>query len=453
MRRVLCLETPNLVGEEAVLKGWVRNRRDHGKLIFVDLHDYTGLIQLVIHASNSEVFETAEKLKPETVVEVSGAVKERPQNTINEAIPTGKVEMAVSSIKVLSEAQVLPFDMGGAELNLELPTLLDYRSLTLRHPKIAAIFKVQEVVIDSFRKSMKDQGFTEFQAPVIVPQTAEGGAEVFEVKYFDHKAYLSQSPQFYKQIMVGVFERVFSVNKTLRAEPSVTTRHLAESTTLDAEFGFIEGLDNVLDVAELTIKNVFDAVREEALDTLKMYGVELPKVADKIPRIKLREAQEILFKRTGKDNRKEPDLEPEEEKEISKWAAEEKGSELIFITHYPVDKRPFYTFEDPNDQGYTLSADLIGMGIEWMSGGQRINDYKKLLENAEKRGIDTTRSELYLQAFRYGMPPEGGFSFGSERIVMSILGLKNIREASLFPRDMERVDERFSSYEKQNPKE
>lgn len=449
----MCLETPNLIGQEITLKGWVRNRRDHGKLVFVDLHDYTGSVQLVIHESNSEAFKAAQELRPETVVEVSGTVKERPQNTINEAIPTGKVEMAVSAVKVLSEAQALPFDMGGTELNLELPTLLDYRALTLRHPKIASIFKVQEIVIDSFRRSMKGQGFTEFQAPVIVPQTAEGGAEVFEIQYFDHKAYLSQSPQFYKQIMVGVFERVFSVNKTLRAEPSVTTRHLAESTTLDAELGFIEGLDDVLDVAETTMKSMLDAVGEEAKEALKTYGVTLPKVADKIPRLKLREAQEILFKRTGKDNRKEPDLTPEEEKEISKWVAEEEGSELVFITHYPVDKRPFYTFEDPNDPGYTLSADLIGKGIEWMSGGQRINDYKKLVESAEKRGVDTIRSELYLQAFRYGMPPEGGFSFGSERIVMSLLGLKNIREATLFPRDMERVDERFSVIEKQGSKE
>ena len=244
--------------------------------------------------------------------------------------------------------------------------------------------------------------------------------------------------------MVGVFERVFTVNKTLRAEPSVTTRHLTEVTTLDAELGFIDSWTDVMDMSEYVVKFIIDAVNASDLKAFEIYKIASLKVPAKIPRVKLREAQEIIFERTGRDNRQEPDLQPEDEREICKWALEKKDSDLVFVTHYPVSKRPFYTFEDPNDLGYTLSFDLIGRGTEWMTGGQRINDYSKLVENAKKRGVDLKKSEIYLQAFKYGMPPEGGFSFGSERVTMHILGLKNIREASLFPRDMERVDERFS---------
>jgi len=393
---------------------------------------------------SDEAYKTALELHPEFVIEVIGLVKKRSQKTENKKLTTGSVEIEAKKIKILAKAETLPFDMGGKDLNLELPTLLDHRGLTLRHPKIAAIFKVQETVIDSFRKACKEKGFTEFQSPVIIPQGAEGGSEVFEIKYFDHKAYLSQSPQFYKQIMVGVFEKIFTVNKTLRAEPSVTTRHLTEVTTLDAEFGFIDSWTDVMDMAEYVIKFMIDSVNKQNADVLKIYDATIPKVSEKIPRIKLQEAQGIIFKRTGRDNRQKSDLQPEDEREICKWSLEEKGSDLVFITHYPVAKRPFYTLEDPKDPGYTLSFDLIGRGTEWMTGGQRINDYDKLVENAKKRGIDLKKSEIYLQAFRYGMPPEGGFSFGSERITMCILGLKNIREGSLFPRDMERVDERFS---------
>jgi nondiscriminating aspartyl-tRNA synthetase len=445
MQRTIIAETLNKIDQEVLLKGWVRIVRSHGKLVFLDLRDGSGTVQIVVNQQMSdEAYKIATELHPEFVIEVIGLIKKRPQKTENKELTTGSVEIEAKTINILQKAEVLPFDMGGKDLNLELPTLLDHRGLTLRHPKVASIFKVQETIIDSFRKACKEKGFTEFQSPVIIPQGAEGGSEVFEIKYFDHKAYLAQSPQFYKQIMVGVFERVFTVNKTLRAEPSMTTRHLTEVTTLDAEFGFIDNWTEIMDIAEYVIKFMIDSVGSQNADVLKMFEVTAPKISSKIPRIKLREAQEIIFKRTRRDNRQDPDLQPEDEREICKWALEEKGSELVFVTHYPVAKRPFYTSEDPSDPGYTLSFDLIGQGVEWLTGGQRINDYNKLVDNAKKRGIDLKKSEIYLQAFRYGMPPEGGFSFGSERITMHILGLKNVREASPFPRDMERVDERFS---------
>ena len=203
-----------------------------------------------------------------------------------------------------------------------------------------------------------------------------------------------------------------------------------------------------MEVAEDVIKFIFKRIENEARQELKLHGATVPQVSAKIPRIKLREAQEIILKRTGRDVRGEPDLSPEDEREICKWSHEEKKSELVFVTHYPTKKRPFYTFTDPNDPDLTLSFDLLARGTEWLTGGKRINDIDKLIKNAKERNIDLEKSALYLQAFKYGMPPEGGFSFGSERITMNVLGLSNVREASLFPRDMERVDIRLSTLNK-----
>ena len=439
MTRTLAIECNKKIGKKVSLSGWVHTKRDHGKITFIDLYDRSGTIQTVGSG------ELISKLRPQDVIEIEGTVQKRPPSMINEKLETGKIEIKCEKIQLISKAEELPFDITKESLDLELPTLLDYRALTLRHPKIKAIFKVQEVIIDAFRESLKTRGFTEFQSPVIIPQGAEGGAEVFEVKYFEHKAYLAQSPQFYKQILVGVFERVFTVNKTLRAEPSVTTRHLTEVTTLDAEFGFIESWEDIMDLAEYVTKFMFSRVNDECRPELELHNATIPQVRGKIPRVKLREVQEIIFKRTGRDVRKEPDLSPEDEREICKWAKEEKNSELVFVTHYPTKKRPFYTYPDPDDPDYTLSFDLLGRRSELLTGGRRINVPSELIKNAKVRGIDLEKSALYLQAFKYGMPPEGGFSFGSERITMDVLGLENVREASLFPRDMERVDVRLST--------
>ncbi len=439
MKSLYIKQLPEHIGKEITISGWVHSIRDHKKVVFVDLRDRSGIVQMVGDSSLNV-------LSAEDVVEIHGLVKARPDHMVNNKIPTGSIEIEVKKHIVLSHAQPLPFDMSKEDLDVTLPVLLDNRALSLRHPKISAIFRVQEVVIDAFRNGLKDKGFTEFQSPVLIPQAAEGGSEVFEVAYFDYKAFLAQSPQFYKQIMVGVFEKVFTVNKTLRAEPSVTTRHLTEATTLDAEMGFISSWSDVMDIAESTIKYIFKEVQMRCDDVLDIYQVSIPKTSQKIPRIKLREAQEIIYKRTGRDNRKEPDLEPEDERELCRWSMEEHESELVFVKHYPVSKRPFYTYEDPEDIGYTLSFDLLGRGIEWLTGGQRIHNAEKLVENAKKREINVEKSELYMQAFRYGMPPHGGFSFGSERITMKILQLENVRQASLFPRDMERIDVHLPSH-------
>lgn len=443
MERTLALDATQKIGQEVLLKGWVNRRRDHGKIIFSDLRDRSGLIQLIISSPLSqEAF--INDVKPGSVIEVFGQVAARSEKTVNPNLPTGTVEVRVKEIKILAKAQSLPFDMAVEELNLELPTLLDNRSLTLRHPKVQAIFKVQEVIINSFRKCLRGKGFTEFQAPSIVPVATEGGSEIFPISYYDKRAYLGQSPQLYKQIMVGVFERVFTVAKAYRAEPSVTTRHLSEYITLDCEFGFIENYEEIMKMAEDVLLAIFSEVSNLCKKELGLFKATLPKTVQPFPKLKMREVQQIIFERTGRDHRREPDLDPEDEKEICQYSLEKFGSELIFITHYPTKKRPFYTFPDPENPDYTLSFDLLGRGLEWITGGQRINNYEQLLENIHKWGNKEEDFELYLQTFKYGMPPEGGFALGAERITMQILGLANVREASLFPRDMERVDFRLS---------
>lgn len=436
MERTLICETPKKVGAEVKIDGWVDSIRDHGKITFIDLRDRTGIVQCV--------GQNLEKVTPESVTEIIGTVAARPEKLINPNIKTGEVEIQIEELKIISKAEELPFDISTKDLNLELPTLLDFRSLTLRHPKIKAIFKVQEVVIDSFRRALQAKDFFEFQAPSIISSAPEGGAEIFEVNYFNHKVYLAQSPQLYKSLLVSIFERVFSVNKVFRAEPSVTTRHLTEIVSLDAEFGFIKDYLEVKEMAEYTIKFILDEVSKKCAKELEMWGATIPKVTKSIPIIKLREAQEIIYKRTDRDCRKEKDLAPEDEREICKWSLEEMGSDLVFVSHYPTKARPFYTYPDPDEPEFNQGFDLIGRGTEWMTGGRRINDYKTLLEHVKEWGITPKNIELYLQAYKYGMPPLGGFAFGAERITMHILGLKNIREASLFPRDMERVDFRFS---------
>jgi nondiscriminating aspartyl-tRNA synthetase len=428
--------------------GWVHARRDHGKLIFIDLRDRSGLLQVVfIPGASEEAHKIASTLRGEYAVSITGKIKKRPDHLINPKIESGTVELGALGIKILAEAAPLPFDMGGEELNLDLPNLLDHRALSLRHPKVQAIFKVQSVIIDAFREFMKSEDFFEFQAPSIAPAAAEGGAEVFEIEYFEHRAYLSQSPQLYKQVAMSAFERVFSVNKIFRAEPSVTTRHLTEVISLDAEVAFIQSWEDVRDIADQTVRYIFKELENKCKKELEMFGVSLPAIADKTPTLSLREAQERIFKNSGRDVRGEKDLNPEDEREICTIIKEETGSDLVFIYGYPTKKKPFYVYPNPEDPEYNEGMDLLCRGVEWLSGGRRINDYEQLLKHVKEWDLDPSKISMFLEAFKYGVPPEGGFAFGAERLTMQILGLQNIREASMFPRDMERIDERFSVLE------
>lgn len=444
-KRTLISETIEKIDQEVLIKGWVRIRRDHGKLIFLDIEDRSTKIQVVVNPKVSEkAYKISQELRPEDAVVIIGKINKRPATAVNKDLITGIVEMEATNIEILTQSEILPFDMGGKDLHLELPTLLDYRTLTLRHEKIKAIFRVQETIVQTFRQTLKKEDFTEIFVPTIVPTATEGGSEVFQIDYYDRKAYLGQSPQFYKQMMVGVFERVFTVAHAYRAEPSVTTRHMSEYVSLDAEFGFIDSWTEIMDMVEKVITAVLKAVKDNNKRELLLLNVEVPQITNKIPRIKMRDAQEIVFKRTGRDHRKEPDLDPMDEKEICNWAQEEYGLPFVFITHYPTKKRPFYTMPDSQDPEYTLGFDLLGVQEEWVTGGQRINNYQMLLSHVEEWGNKPENFSMYLQAFKYSMPPEGGFAIGLERLTKDILQIPNVREASLFPRDMERVDERFS---------
>jgi len=440
MERTYIKDVVTKIGEKVLLKGWINTIRDHGKITFLDLRDNTGIVQCVLLIPDGD-------LGLEYAIEIQGSIKKRPERMINKEMETGFVEIEVKKITTLAKSYELPFDMSKENLDLKLPTLLDYRSLTLRHPKIKAVFKVQNQILDSYREYMKSQGFSEFFAPTIVPVATEGGAEIFPIEYFKYKTFLAQSPQLYKQIMVGVFEKAFTVSRAYRAEPSVTTRHMTEYISLDAEFGFINSWQEIMSMTEGLIRKIFADVEKNFSGELKMFNSSIPKLSKKIPRIKLKEAQEIIFKETGRDNRKEPDLDPQDEKDICKHIFKKQGSELVFITHYPTKKRPFYTYPDPQNPEYTYSFDLLGRGLEWVTGGQRINNYEQLLLNIKKWGNNPDDFDIYLKAFKYGMPPEGGFALGLERMTMQILGLANIREASYFPRDMERVDFRLSKFD------
>ncbi len=446
MVRTLIAETPTKIGEEVLIKGWIHVRRDHGKLIFLDVRDRSGILQIVVIPSVSEsAYQVATELRSEYVVEITGKVAARPERLVNPKIPTGKVELEAHSIRILAEAQPLPFDMGGDDLVLELPTLLDHRALTLRHPKIQAIFRVQAVIIDAFREFLQKNDFLEFQAPSITPATAEGGAEVFTVDYFGHKAYLTQSPQLYKQIVMTAFERVFSVNKIFRAEPSVTTRHLTEVVSLDAEMSFIEDWTEVRDMAQDVVRYILQRVAKECAKELAMYETTVPVMLEKTPTYSLREVQEKIFLHSKRDVRGEKDLSPEDEREICSIIQEETGSDFVFVYGYPTKKKPFYVYPNPEDPEYNEGMDLLCRGIEWLSGGRRINKYGQLLQHVQEWNMDPKKISMFLEAFKYGVPPEGGFAFGAERMTMQILGLHNIREASMFPRDMERIDERLST--------
>lgn len=437
MKRTLISDCLDLIGKKVIIAGFVHTKRDHGKITFVDITDRSGVVQVVGTGTNLRA------TNPFDVVQIEGTVNNRPESMVNKNLPTGEIELKVEKLKVLSKAAELPFDMGSGELDLKLPTLLDFRSLTLRHPMIQAIFKVQESLVEGFRKAAKSLDCTEIFVPTTAASSTEGGAEVFKLDYYGHKAFLTQSPQLYKQMLIPVFERVFTIAHAYRAEPSVTTRHLSESTQLDCEFGFVE-FEDLLDLLEEVAVSMLEHVETSQSDIFKTYNLRAIAFG-KIPRLTLREAQEIIYKEFERDNRKEKDLTPQDEIDICSWALKNHKSDLVTITRFPIVAKPFYTMPDPENPGYSLSYDLLFRGVEVLSGSQRISDYNELIKAIKQKEMDPKSFEMYLQSFKYGMPPEGGFSFGLERITMHILNLKNVREASLFPRDMERVDVRLST--------
>src|SRR3989344_5147368 len=438
MKRILIAKTPALIGKTVKLAGWVNTRRDHGKLIFVDLRDRSGMIQMVIIPDKKEAYETAKNIRSEFVIEIEGRVKERPGSAVNEKIPTGGVEIEVEKMKILAgTVGELPVDISEDDLHLHLDTLLNYRVLTLRNKKVKSIFRVYSEIIRSYAEIMKKDGFVEIKTPKILSSATEGGANFFKIKYFEKEAFLAQSPQFYKQAGVGIFERVFEIGTVFRAEPHYTTRHVNEYTGLDAEMGFIESFEDVMAELEKTMQHMFKHIDETCQGQLELHNATVPEAVP-IPRIRLEEALEILKKEYGKEV-EDQDIDSEGERFICEYVKKKYNSDLIFLTHYPTHLRPFYSMPSPEDPAYTETYDLLFRGVEIASGGQRIHDPKMLEEQIRNKGLNPDDFKDYVDIFRFGTPPHGGWGLGSERIIQRILDLGSIKEAVLYPRDVKRL--------------
>lgn len=437
MKRKLIIETPKLVGHSVRLAGWVNVRRDHGKLIFIDLRDRTGVIQMVVIPDKNEAYNTAKEIRNEFVIEIEGLVKERPGSQAKEDSPTGKIEIEVSGIRIISKVEKeLPFDVSKKELDLNLPTLLDNRNLALRNIKTNDIFRAYAQILRSYGEIMREHGFLEIKTPKILSSATEGGANFFKIKYFKREAYLAQSPQFYKQAGVGAFERVFEIGPVFRAEPHFTSRHVNEYVSLDAEMGFIESFHDIMNQLELVMKRVVRDMEKNCKSILAEYGGEFS-VPNKFPGVKLTEALDIIKKEYGKET-EGIDIDPEGERLICEWAKKTYNSDFIFLTHYPSSARPFYVMPS-SDHQYTESFDLLFKGVEIATGGQRIHDYKQLVSNIKRHKLNPSDYEDYLEIFRLGMPPHGGWGLGSERVLQKSLNLQSIKEAILFPRDVKRL--------------
>ena len=418
-------------GKEIRMNGAVHTIRHMGEVAFVILRKSRGLVQCVYEAGGTN-FDIRD-LKEESAVEVMGVVK------AEERAPQG-FEIRLKEIRVLSQpAEPLPLAVSKWKLNTSLETKLSLRPISLRNVRERAKFKIQEGIVRGFRDYLLSQGFTEIRTPKIVARGAEGGSNVFKLEYFNKKAELGQSPQFYKQTMVGVYDRVFEAAPVFRAEKHNTTRHLNEYTSLDFEMGYIDSFRDVMDMETGMLQYVMKLLEQDYKKELDMLAVTLPEVG-RIPAVRFDQAKELVSRKYDRKIRNPYDLEPEEELLIGRYFQEEYGSDFVFVTHYPSKKRPFYAMDDPEDPKFTLSFDLMFRGLEVTTGGQRIHDYREITDKMEKRGMDPEDIASYLMIFKYGMPPHGGLGIGLERLTMRLLDEQNVREASMFPRDVTRLE-------------
>ena len=432
MERIYTSEIHAHVGERVRLAGWWHTLRRLGGISFLLLRDVRGTAQVVIE--RAEALAPLEGLLPETVLTVEGVVVAEPQ-------APGGVEIREPAFEVLSPVRdALPFSLNKPEIKASLPVFLDHATVGLRHPAKRALFRLSAGVMAGFRGTLNELGFTEIQTPKLVASATESGANVFAVDYFGQRAYLAQSPQFYKQIMVGVFERVYEVGPVFRAEPHDTVRHINEYVSLDVELGFIRDHRDVMAVLTQVIHGILAYLQVHCAAELAAVKVTLPAAPPQFPAVYFPDAQELIWQRWGEDCRGEPDLAPQHERWLGQWAQEEYGSDFLFVTGYPMAKRPFYTHPNPADPRFSNSFDLLFRGTELVTGGQRLHRYEDYLNSARARGYTDLRPfETYFEAFRYGMPSHGGFAIGLERFIMQLLGLDNIRLATLFPRDLNRL--------------
>ena len=421
----------SLLNQEVILEGAVHSIRNMGDVAFVILRRREGLFQTVVE--NEKANLSVHDLKEAMTLRVKGILNEE------ERAPYGR-EIRIREVEILSTpAEPMPLAIDKWKLNTSLEAKLNLRPIALRNVQERSKFKIQEALTRAFRDFLYEQGFTEIHTPKIGAKGAEGGANIFKLEYFHRPAVLAQSPQFYKQMMVGVFDRVFETAPVFRAEKHNTKRHLNEYTSLDFEMGYIDGFEDIMAMETGYLQYAMKLLQKEYAKELKILGVELPDVS-RIPAVRFHDIKEIVSEKYGHKMRNPFDLEPEEEQLIGKYAKEEWGSDFVFVTHYPSKKRPFYAMDDPEDSKYTLSFDLLFKGLEITTGGQRIHDYQKLIEKIEARGMETDGMDQYLATFRHGMPPHGGIGIGLERLTMQLIGEDNVRETTLFPRDLSRLE-------------
>ncbi len=432
MQRILTAELPANVGRRVRIAGWLQQKRELSRVTFVVVRDRSGLAQIVVEEAGKRV--ALAELEPETVVEVEGDVVETPQ-------APGGVELHRPEARVIASAlEAPPIDLRRPALKEQLPTRLTHAAVALRHPRARARFALVAASLAGYRAALDRLGFVEITTPKLVGSAIEGGANVFEVDYFGRPAYLAQSPQLYKQIMVGVFERVYECGPAFRAEPHDTVRHLAEFMSLDLELGFIEDYADVMAVAREAVSGMADHVRSRARASVDLLGIVVPEVPAEIPAVQFTDAQQLIERDRGREVVGEPDLAPADERWLGDWARREHGSDFLFVVGYPMEKRPFYTHPDPDRPGSSWSFDLLFRGVELLTGGQRLHRYGDYIDALAARGLSPEPFRAYLEAFRCGMPPHGGFGMALERWVAQLTGVSNIRDARLFPRDRTRLE-------------
>jgi nondiscriminating aspartyl-tRNA synthetase len=435
VERVLTKNTPECLDKTVKICGWVNTRRDHGGIVFIDLRDISGLVQVVLKP------EIAKDIKPEWVVCIEGIVKQRPERMVNPKLATGKIEISANNLEVLSEAKTPPlhiFEKEEEESTLE--KRMDWRWLDLRRPQKQLIFKVWTLMEQGFREYWINNGYTEIHSPKFMSSPSESGAELFEVKYFNRKAYLAQSPQFYKQMaMASGFERVFEVGPVFRANPSFTSRHDTEFTGYDAEISFISSHQDVMRAEEEALAYALSKVKEKYGEEIREnYGRELivPKIP--FPQITMAEAKKILSEMNVKSER-EGDLSPEEERKLCECVLEKEGHEFVFVTEYPKEVRPFYHMRLETNPALTKSFDLLWNGLEITTGAQREHRYEVLVKQVKEKKLKPETLKHYLNFFKYGCPPHGGFGAGPSRMLMKIFNVNNVREVTYVYRGVKRL--------------
>ncbi|MDF2941996.1 MAG: aspartyl-tRNA synthetase [Herbinix sp.] len=415
------------------INGFIHTIRDMGEVAFVVLRKREGLVQCVYEEGVTGC--QLKELKEGMTVEAEGFLHEE------ERAPQG-FEVRLSKITILTspkEGSMMPLPISKWKMKTSLETKLAYRPVALRNIRERAIFKIQEGIVRGFRDFLYSQSFTEIRTPKIVAGNAEGGANVFKLEYFGSKAFLAQSPQFYKQTMVGVYDRVFEAAPVFRAEKHNTTRHLNEYTSLDFEMGYISGFEDIMAMEMEMLRYVFALLKEKYAKELLLLEIKLPDMS-KIPTVRFDEAKQLVAEKYSRKIKNPYDLEPEEEVLIGKYFKEEFGSDFVFVTHYPSKKRPFYAMDDPTDTKFTLSFDLLFKGMEITTGGQRIHDYEAQVAKMMARGMNPDEFTNFLMIHKHGMPPHGGLGIGLERLTMKLLDEQNVRETTLFPRDLSRLE-------------